>query len=141
MPSAWTNVDSNFPTITEGGSFTEQIESIVNYMFSLTEELKYTLENLNTTNWNTTAIEDFRAEFTAKIAAIDGQSVRALSLIKEKAEAIEQLQTSVYDLIAQVAELVNRLSYISTGINALEIGGEGIEVNINGTVKVNGKQI
>lgn len=141
MPSAWTNVDSNFPTITEGGSFTEQIESIVNYMFSLTEELKYTLENLNTTNWNTTAIEDFRGEFTAKIAAIDGQGVRALSLIKEHSSSLAQLQEDVDTLNTQMAELLERLSLVSGNTEELILGGEGFNVALTGNVTVNGKVI
>lgn len=141
MPSAWTNVDSNFPTITEGGSFTEQIESIVNYMFSLTEELKYTLENLNTTNWNTTAIEDFRGEFTAKIAAIDGQGVRALSLIKEHSNSLAQLQEDVDTLNTQMAELLERLSLVSGNTEELILGGEGFNVALTGNVTVNGKVI
>lgn len=110
MPSAWTNVDANFPTITQDGDIREQISAIYNYMYSLTEELKYTLENLDKTNWNTTAMEKFTGEFTTQIKAVDGEVVRALSLIEGLNERADNLQTKSNELAGSVDLLGEKVS-------------------------------
>ena len=58
MPSVWSGVDSNFPSFKEEESIKSKLAKIVNYIFVLTEQLKYTLANLDTTNFNSKGLED-----------------------------------------------------------------------------------
>lgn len=145
MPGAWTNVDSNFPTITADGNLREQIAAIHNYMYSMTEQLKYTLENLDTQNWNNSAIESFSESFTQKIETVSGACARALSLIselQEKAEALaaadEELKGSLDDLGTAVGNLSEKLLLISGSETEITIGAASRNVNINGNVRING---
>lgn len=156
MPSAWTNVDANFPTITQDGDVREQISAIYNYMYSLTEELKYTLENLDKTNWNTTAMEKFTGEFTTQIKAVDGEVVRALSLIEGLNESITALQqkteqmnttmqqqnASLTNSVQQINNTLNsingKIALLSGNSNALTIGGTGKRIDLNGEIYING---
>lgn len=156
MPSAWTNVDANFPTITEGGDTREQILQLYNYMYSLTEELKYTLENLDKTNWNTTAMEKFTGEFTAQIKTVDGGLTRALSLIDGLNDSIAALQkkdgellstmqqqntdlkNSIQKINSALSTISGKISLLSGDINALTIGGTGKRIDLNGDIYING---
>ena len=56
MPSSILNIDSGFPSFREGESAQEQNEKLLNYLYKLTEQLKYALNNLDSTNFNTAAL-------------------------------------------------------------------------------------
>lgn len=117
MPSAWTNVDANFPTITQDGDIREQILAIYNYMYSLTEELKYTLENLDRANWNDLAIENFSSGFTEQIKTIDGGLVRALSLIEGLSESVQALQQRADEMDGAFKDLTETVASLADRIN------------------------
>lgn len=57
MPSNWQSIDNNFPSFTGEESPQQQIQMLHNYLFQLREGLKYSLQNLTTDNFNTTALQ------------------------------------------------------------------------------------
>ena len=69
MPSNWLYIDSNFPTFTGEESLKEQVTTIQNYMYMLVEQLRYTLHNLDLSNMNEAAVDDWENAITEPIYA------------------------------------------------------------------------
>lgn len=59
MPSNFLTADTKFPQIDNNKSDKENLDTVVNYLFVLLEQLRYTLGNLDTENFNETALEEF----------------------------------------------------------------------------------
>lgn len=144
MPSNWAAVDSNFPTFQGDESPKKQISDLHNYMFVLTEQLRYSLANLNASNWNATALQDLQDGTTAEIAqqvnqlsvvvnAVLGQvgslQGRVAGLSGENASQgadIELLQTGYGELLAACQELSNRVQELKSDVAGLLQQQEGI---------------
>lgn len=97
MPSNWAAVDTNFPTFTGEEPLPKQIMDLHNYMFVLTEQLRYSLANLNASNWNATALQDLQDGATAAIV-----------------QQVNQLTIVVNALLGQVGSLQGRIATLST---------------------------
>ena len=67
MPSNWLYIDSNFPTFTGEENLKEQVTTIQNYMYMLVEQLRYTLHNLDLSNMNEAAVDDWENAITEPI--------------------------------------------------------------------------
>ena len=67
MPSNWLYIDSNFPTFTGDENLKEQVTTIQNYMYMLVEQLRYTLHNLDLSNMNEAAVDDWENAITEPI--------------------------------------------------------------------------
>ena len=166
MPSVWSGVDSNFPSFKEEESIKSKLAKIVNYIFVLTEQLKYTLANLDTTNFNSKGLEDITDETAAQILEdLDAMERRLGNLativsamngrittgegygqqitvmqgnITDLTQRIGSMETAVNQL---VATMNNFVGLITVGGDTVSIGGTGKNVNLLGTVKVNGTPI
>ena len=53
MPNALMMADANFPRFTGAESTEQKISTMQNYLFQLTEQLRYVLDNLDTENFVT----------------------------------------------------------------------------------------
>ena len=83
MPSNWLYIDSNFPTFTGEESLKEQVTTIQNYMCMLVEQLRYTLHNLDLSNMNGAAVDEWENAITEPIYAYledDDQRITQLSI-------------------------------------------------------------
>ena len=103
MPKSWSMVDSNFPTFTGNERPEEQIRTLVDYMYVLVEELKWQLENLDSTNWNSKALQVFQTDTTADVS--------------EQVAAIAANMTLVTN---EVAAILNRMSTAEGAVGRLE---------------------
>lgn len=108
MATAWANVDSNFPMLdysTENVG--EQMRKLHNYMFALTEELKYTLDNLDMSNMNESAYKDFTESFNRQLTAIGTTAGRAISLCEQLQEKQEEDHDRLMILQSIIDEMTN----------------------------------
>lgn len=112
MPNIWTAVDANFPTITEEEDVKEQLSKIVNYMFVLQEQLKYTLENLDQSNWNNTALKTYSEETTAGVTARQDEDNASIA---EQIESIQESLTRMDRRISAIVSTVERLEALAKG--------------------------
>jgi chromosome segregation ATPase len=85
MPGNWTSIETHFPTFTGKETVATQISMLQEYMYILTEQLKYNLSNLDMKNWNSKALQ----ELSQKI----GQD--ALGDLSGIAEELKKLAASV----------------------------------------------
>lgn len=115
MPHPWALADSNFPTFSGGESPYEQIRQIVDYLMMLSEALRYQLENLDESNWNSNALDQIRAENTG--------ITEGITALKQRVETMDN----------QMQNLIQR----DDGGN-ITIGQEGQSLRLLGSVYING---
>ena len=162
MPSAWTLIDSSFPTFTGKEKVKEQIPVLLNYMYMLSEGLKYQLKNLNNTNWNSSALENLKVETTAdlvkQMAAVVEQINSIMSRLNGIAAQIQQAETNISTLEKKQEELEQALAAMDErmvsaegalmeledilqpdGEGGLSIGSDGKNVYLVGNIYVNGQ--
>lgn len=102
MPNIWTAVDANFPTIDENGDTKEQLSKIVNYMYVLQEQLKYTLENLDQSNWNGTALQTYSAETNAPVQEQQNSISEQLTEVNKEIERLDRRLTAIANTVSKL---------------------------------------
>lgn len=161
MPHPWALVDSSFPTLREGEKPQDQITALVDYMMILTEALKYQLENLDTNNWNTAALDSFQLDTTAdvreQIAAIAeklqslAEEVTGINDRLTKAERLTgQMEAELEETGREIEELREQTGNAQADIDELQqligrdeegnivIGETGSDVHLKGNIYING---
>lgn len=148
MPSTFSLMDSNLPTLRREDEPEEQIYEIVNFLTIMAETLKYALNNLDTSNFNEAALSDYSEETTGDIR----KGVQLLTANqKELSDGLKKLDAALTKLTEKTEELDDMLnmlrpnvegllSYISATDESITIGGSGKTVNINGDVYINGSK-
>lgn len=104
MPSNFLYIDTNFPTFTGEETSKEQIDSMLNYLRILVEQLRYTLNNLDMTNFNSKAILDWSEASTEDIqqelvtlATQLNQTNQTVAGLSRRVSNLEGLQNRVAD--------------------------------------------
>lgn len=103
MPNTWTLIDSSFPSYTGKERMTDLMPKMLDYMYMLSEGLKYQLNNLNQKNWNSTALEDLKIDTTADL--------------------VKQMEAVTKDL----SNVINRLNSITAQVSQLEMNVGALE--------------
>ena len=96
MPSKFLYIDTNVPTFTGDESSREQVDIMMNYLHMLVEQLRYTLNNLSSSNFNRSSLNEI----------LDG--------------ATEDVSEEVTVLAGQLNTLNNTVSSLSRRISAVE---------------------
>ena len=112
MPHAWALVDSSFPTFSGKEKPSEQISELVEYMKILTEALQYQLENLDTANWNTTALKTFQTDVTADVAQQLEAVAANLAIVTNEVIRIESRLSAMESLSGRVHNLETDMGYV-----------------------------
>ena len=116
MPSNWLYIDTNFPSFTQKESVNDKVETMQDYLFMLVEQLRYTLHNLDLSNMNKTATDEFVKQITdpiyGEIKDAEG-SITQVALVAKGLAArigdaegnITQLQATAQGLSASISNL------------------------------------
>ena len=124
MPHPWALVDSIFPTFTGEENPREQIGQIVEYMMLLTEALKYQLENLSSSNWNSTALKDMQADTTESVEQANAALSARLAVLANEMTAltvrVNSLDGYADGLGSKLEELQGRTEQLETDVSYLE---------------------
>ena len=121
MPSNWSVVDSMFPTFKGNESTQQQIAALVDYMRILTEQIQYSLDNLDTSNWNAAALKDFSSDTTKDIGetvALLGQKVEGMAIA---INSIEMTLNGMRGLPGRVTAVETDVANIQSAINDMEL--------------------
>ncbi len=146
MPSTFSLMDSNLPTLRREDEPEEQIYEIVNFLTIMAETLKYALNNLDTSNFNDAALSDYSEETTGDIRKTTTLLASNQVELKDNVDKIEKELKTAADTLGTIAETLSTIQTdVSTIKNAVQvagdtitIGGSGKTVNINGDVYING---
>lgn len=112
----WTSIENSFPVFREDEPPKESARKIHDYLYQLINELKYILQNLDTGNWNDTALKNFSAE-TVRAVAEDVNRLRgSVSVLVGRVEAAEddiaEIGLVVSNLEKALQEAVERLTRV-----------------------------
>lgn len=130
MPSNWLYIDTNFPSFTQKESVNDKVETMQDYLFMLVEQLRYTLHNLDLSNMNKTAADEFVKQITdpiyGEIKDAEG-NITQVALVAEGLAArigdaegnITQLQATAKGLQASVSNLNGSVTNLTADVNGL----------------------
>ena len=144
MPSNWLYIDTNFPSFTQKESASDKIETMQDYLFMLVEQLRYTLHNLDLSNMNKTAADEFVKQITdpiyGEIKDAEG-NITQVALVAEGLAArigdaegnITQLQATAQGLSASISNLNGSVTNLTADVN-------GIRATVRGKIDGNDAQ-
>lgn len=130
MPSNWLYIDTNFPSFTQKESVNDKVETMQDYLFMLVEQLRYTLHNLDLSNMNKTATDEFVKQITdpiyGEIKDAEG-NITQVALMAEGLAArigdaegnITQLQATAQGLSASVSNLNGSVTNLTADVNGI----------------------
>lgn len=130
MPSNWLYIDTNFPSFTQKESVNDKVETMQDYLFMLVEQLRYTLHNLDLSNMNKTAADEFVKQITdpiyGEIKDAEG-NITQVALVAEGLAArigdaegnITQLQATAKGLQASVSNLNGSVTNLTADVNGI----------------------
>ena len=130
MPSNWLYIDTNFPSFTQKESASDKIETMQDYLFMLVEQLRYTLHNLDLSNMNKTATDEFVKQITdpiyGEIKDAEG-NITQVALVAEGLAArigdaegnITQLQATAQGLSASISNLNGSVTNLTADVNGI----------------------
>lgn len=104
MPSNWLYVDTNFPTFTGEESPDEKITTILNYMFMLVEQLRYTLHNLDLSNMNSTAVEQYGTDLSEQVCSLLEGENGSITALQQTALSMQQTYLALQKLVAALTD-------------------------------------
>lgn len=120
MPANWLYMDANFPNFNGDESTEDKLAQLQNYLYMLVEQMRYTTQNLDTTNMNQTALAGWENTLTQPIyAQIEGVG-----------ERITQLSVTADGLTATVANQGQQISTQEARISNLEVNADSISATV-----------
>lgn len=142
MPSDWLYIDTNFPAFTGEENLEQRVATMQNYLYMLVEQFRYTLRNLDLSNMNSAAVEQFRTSLTDPIYARIGDdegnltqlqlAAQGLALRVSDAEGnITQLGVTAAGLASRVSDAEGNISTLSQTATSLTSRISDAEGNIS----------
>ena len=129
MPSNWLYIDTNFPSFTQKESASDKIETMQDYLFMLVEQLRYTLHNLDLSNMNKTAADEFVKQITDPIY---GEIKDAEGNITQVALVAEGLAARIGDAEGNITQLQATAKGLQASISNLDGAITNIKADVNG---------
>lgn len=129
MPSNWLYIDTNFPSFTQKESASDKIETMQDYLFMLVEQLRYTLHNLDLSNMNKTAADEFVKQITDPIY---GEIKDAEGNITQVALMAEGLAARIGDAEGNITQLQATAKGLQASISNLDGAITNIKADVNG---------
>lgn len=137
MPSNWLYIDTNFPSFTQKESVNDKVETMQDYLFMLVEQLRYTLHNLDLSNMNKTATDEFVKQITDPIY---GEIKDAEGNITQVALVAEGLAARIGDAEGNITQLQATATGLQASISSLDGSVTNLTADVNGIrTQVRGK--
>ena len=121
MPGQWTSIETNFPTFTGEEPVEERLSALYNYMYIMTEQLKYNLSNLNSENFNATALQQLTQNASTEAAnAVAAELEKIAAQYTQINARVEGLSGSMASLQRRVTEIESAQGGIDGRVGLLE---------------------
>ena len=95
MPANWLYMDAKFPDFDGDISTEDKLAQVQNYLYLLVEQMRYTTQNLDTTNMNQTALNSWEEAITKPLYLMlegEGERLTQLSVTADGLTAMVQSQ-------------------------------------------------
>lgn len=146
MPKDYLALDTNFPSFTGTETTDQKVDQLYSYTYMLLENLRYTLRNLDSTNFNEEGLKEITNPIYAGIEDAEGNitklalEAQGLALRVSNAENdVTQLQITAQGLQAQITNQEGDITQIQAQANGLSVtvGQQGqaitsLQFTING---------
>lgn len=127
MPTTFQLVDTTFPNPQDGDSTEKQLSDIYNYLFVLLEQLRYTLFNLDETNFNEAGLSSITDPIYAKI--------------KNSNDDIAELQLTAQGLASQISDAQGNISTLQQTASSLSLSVSDLEDAQSTTLFMNSRGV
>ncbi|MBQ8249064.1 MAG: hypothetical protein IJY93_04180 [Clostridia bacterium] len=133
MPSMLMLADTQFPRFTETEGSDEKFDKVYNYLYMLLEQLRYTLSNLGSENFNTSDLGEIGEVITAPLS--DELQVFRRALVGEDGDMsqISQTGSSLISRIASAEGSISTLMQTSVSLTSRIEDAEGAITEIKQT--------
>ena len=139
MPGQWTSIETNFPSLTGNEPVADQVRQMYNYLYILTEQLKYNLSNLNAENFNTTALNKLTEDTSSEAAKLIAEDLKKISeLYKQLNARVQGLSGNLTALSDRVKETEDLAGIIEVQEDGATLGAEGKALRLVGEIYING---
>lgn len=148
MPSNLLNADTSFPELNDKQSDEEKITLVVNYLYMLLEQLRYTLQNLGEDNFNSQELKNIAGIITDPVYVQlqdDEANISALQLTAEglgtrmtdaegNISSLTQTATSLTSRMTSAEGSISTLTQTSTSLTSRITNAEGSISTLSQTV-------
>lgn len=134
MPGNFLNIDTEFPSLTGKEKSEDVIPVLMNYLSLLVEQLRYTLKNLDTSNFNSKALSDWEATSTQDVV---DQVTTLTALVNQMSTSIGNLASRMGTAEGAINDLDGRLDTAEGDISTLISGLN----TANGNITSQGQRI
>lgn len=138
MPSNWLYIDTNFPSFTQKESVNDKVETMQDYLFMLVEQLRYTLHNLDLSNMNKTAADEFVKQITdpiyGEIKDAEGNITQVALMAEGLAARIGDAEGNITQLQATAKGLSASVSNLNGSVTNLTADVNGIRAQVSGKI-------
>lgn len=137
MPGNLLTADANLPDLTGGGSTEEKLQQIAGYLYTLLEQLRYTLNNLGQENFNDTELKTLGETITGPLSVQVESARKGLSELQVQAGEISTRVEGVDGRVTSVSQQADRIESSVTNLDnkfsTVTQTVEGLSVNVNGS--------
>lgn len=127
MPKDYLALDTNFPSFTGTETTDQKVDQLYNYTYMLLENLRYTLRNLDGSNFNEAGLNDITDPIYKKIEDAEGNiaelalDAKGLALRLSNAEGdINQLEITAQGMAAQIKNAEGDITTLQATAKGLE---------------------
>ena len=143
-------LDTHFPTFTGRESAKEISTTLLNYIKQLTEQLRFTLQNLDETNFNSDGLKQIKIDTTEELVQQVTEMVNNIqnlnTSLNQMTATVRSMNTTLEEVRAQAQTTAESMAELTAAVQAdtdgnVTIGGAGKNVELTGTVTVNGTPV
>lgn len=116
MPSMLMLADTQFPRFTEGEGSDEKFDKVYNYLYMLLEQLRYTLTNLGSENFNTSDLGEIGEVITEPLS--DELQIFRRAMVGENGD-ISQIAQSGESIISRISSADGKISTLTQTSSSL----------------------
>lgn len=140
MPANWLYMDAKFPDFDGDISTEDKLAQVQNYLYLLVEQMRYTMQNLDTTNLNQTALNVWEEAITKPLYLLlegEGERLTQLSvtadgltaLVQSQQQQVQEVKDAQSDTQEAVEGLEESLAQVSSRVE-LAMTSDQVEIAI-----------
>nr|DAL96749.1 MAG TPA: endosialidase chaperone [Caudoviricetes sp.] len=127
--------DLNFPTFTAGESSEAKLDKVTNYLYMLLEQLRYTLNNLGTGNWNEAELAGLGVTITEpvylKLESLEGNLLDLSASTDGIRARVENVEGDVAGLTLTAGQLSTRVSDAEKNVSKVDQYARSISLSVS----------
>lgn len=130
MPKDYLALDTNFPSFTGTETTDQKVDQLYNYTYMLLENLRYTLRNLDGSNFNEAGLQEITEPIYAEIKDVEGNITQLQIDAKGLALRVSNAEGDITQLQITAQGLQTQISNAEGDITQLQITAQGLQTQI-----------